>query len=384
MCMQLESTGGSVFMRDGEPWKVATAVYIQTDQNAYLCSLFSSLSSPLLSTTTTTSSILSSRPLPAILPPELLRLPLLPRLLLLLILRHLLLESRTTLILLHTSLRCRVLPQHHQLLHQSTSLTLLVADHDSSLLHVGLLAIAVGVKTGLAGAVVDELGFVGEAGGEFAGHSDLIEVAVLGTLDRAVAAVALLRGSEALVATDFAGETHRLPADAFGDGVVESVGFDGVPGAEEHDIAEEDLVFERGAEVALWLGQGALDLAADAGDGLDGGAFEFCDFEGGGEHVLDEGGVLEDLVGSACELELLDDFGGFVDAEDRACCGDAEAGVVRVEGVEADEAGVGGDERSVDCSETVHVLGSVLQHTVSSTRVGDTVDGEGLEPPPAE
>lgn len=103
-----------------------------------------------------------------------------------------------------------------------------------------------------------------------------------------------------------------------------------------------------------------FDLVVDVGDGFDGGVFEFCDFEGGGEYVFDEGGVFEDFVGSVCEFEFFDDFGGFVDVEDCVCCGDVEVGVVWVEGVEVDEVGVGGDERSVDCSEIVYVFGSVF------------------------
>lgn len=84
-----------------------------------------------------------------------------------------------------------------------------------------------------------------------------------------------------------------------GDGVVEAVWVDGVPGAEEDDVAHEDLVLEGSAKVPLRLGERFLDLAPDAGDGAHGGAVELGDLEGGAEHVSDEGGVAEDFVGGA-------------------------------------------------------------------------------------
>lgn len=110
-----------------------------------------------------------------------------------------------------------------------------------------------------------------------------------------------------------------------GDGVVEAVGFDGVPGAEEDDVAHKDFVLEGGTEVAFWFAEGALDLTSYTGDGADACAFELCDFEGRLEHVFDEGRVFEDLVGMAGELELLDDFGAFVDVEYYAGSCDAES-----------------------------------------------------------
>lgn len=129
-----------------------------------------------------------------------------------------------------------------------------VVDYDSLFFYVGLFVIVVGVKMGFVGVVVDELGFVGEVGGEFVGYLDLIEVVVFGMFDRVVVVVVLLRGSEVLVVMDFVGEMYRLLVDVFGDGVVELVGFDGVLGVEEYDIVEEDFVFECGVEVVFWLG----------------------------------------------------------------------------------------------------------------------------------
>ncbi|PMB66231.1 hypothetical protein BM221_008433 [Beauveria bassiana] len=222
-----------------------------------------------------------------------------------------------------------------------------------------------------------------ELGGEGAGHLEGVEAAVL-ALDGAVLRVLLLRRREALVAADLAGEAHGLPPDEVGDGVVEAARLDGVPGAEEDNVAKEDLVLEGGAEVALGLGEGALDLPADAGDGLDGGALEFCNFERRGEHVLDEGGVFENLVRRAGELELLDNLGRLVDGEHSAGGGDAEAWRAAGHGVEGDEAAVGRDEGRVDGAEAVHVLGCVLEHAVARARVRDGVDGQRLEAPPPE
>ena len=262
-----------------------------------------------------------------------------------------------------------------QLLHESSSTLLLRADLDhGTLLHIRLV---------LLWLSLDDLRLVGELRSEGLGNTQSVEVAGF-SLNLAVLTVLELRSGEALVTTDFTRETHGLPSDKVCDWVVEAVGLDRVPGAKEDDITEEDLVFKGGSEVAVGLGQGALDLTADAGDGLDGGAFEFCNFQRRVEHVLDEGGVLEDLVGCTGELELLDDLGGFVDGQDRAGGGDAEARVGGGEGVEADEAAVGGDEGRVDGAEAVHVFGGILEHAVARARVGDGVDGERLEAAPAQ
>ncbi|CAI6089869.1 unnamed protein product [Clonostachys chloroleuca] len=295
--------------------------------------------------------------------------------LLLLIRSHLLLEGGVVLGLLHLALGGGVVADGEELLHEAAGLLLLaVVGDDGALVHVGGLLLPLGL---------DDLGLEGQLGGEGAGHAEGVEVAVL-ALDLAVLAVLELRGLDPLVAADLAREAHGLPAEEVVDGIVEAVGADGVPGAEEDDVAEEDLVLEGGAEVAVGFGEGALDLAADAGHGLDGGALELGDLEGRGEHVLDEGGVLEDLIGVAGELELLHDLGGLVDAEDGARGGDAEAGGGGGEGVEADEARVGGDEGRVDGAEAVHVLGGVLEHAAAGARVRQAVDGHGLEAAPAQ
>ncbi|KAH6262618.1 hypothetical protein HBI41_125290 [Parastagonospora nodorum] len=132
-----------------------------------------------------------------------------------------------------------------------------------------------------------------------------------GAVDGAVCRVFVGGCGKGEFVADDTREAHAVPACAFAgllllggrwgeqvcDGIVEAAGLDGIPGTQEDDVAHEDFVFEGGAEVSFGFGKGALDLAADTGDGADGGAFEFCDFERGFEHVFDEGGVFEDLVG---------------------------------------------------------------------------------------
>lgn len=121
--------------------------------------------------------------------------------------------------------------------------------------------------------------------------------------------------------------------------------------------------------MSFGLAQGSLDLTSDATDRLDGRALELGNLERRVEHVLDEGRVLVDLGGDTGQLELLDNLGRLVHAEDgtRGC--DPEARVGRVKRVETNEARVGGDQWSVDRRETMHVLGCILEHAVPRSRV---------------
>jgi len=153
--------------------------------------------------------------------------------------------------------------------------------------------------------------------------------------------------------------------EEIGDRVIEFVRLDGVPGAKEDDIAHQDFIFECSSEMPFWFAESAFDLAADAGDGADGGAFEFGDFEGCAEHVTYEGCVSEDFVGCAGELELFDDLGAFVDVEDDACGCYSEAGRFIREGLNATETCVGGYEGAVEGAEAVHVLWCVFEHAIS-------------------
>ena len=162
------------------------------------------------------------------------------------------------------------------------------------------------------------------------------------------------------------------------------MGFDGVPGTQEDDVRHEDLVFEGRSEVALGFGQGFLDLAADAGDCADRGAFELCDFKRRAEHVFDESGVFEDLVGVAGQFEFLDNFGALIDVEDHACGGEAEAWVFVGEGLHGAEARVGRCEGSPESSRAVHVFGRVLEHAVAHSVLVDAVHGCCLEAAPAQ
>ncbi|KAH3947360.1 hypothetical protein HBI24_165190 [Parastagonospora nodorum] len=204
-----------------------------------------------------------------------------------------------------------------------------------------------------------------------------------GAVDGAVCRVFVGGCGKGEFVADDTREAHAVPACAFAgllllggrwgeqvcDGIVEAAGLDGIPGTQEDDVAHEDFVFEGGAEVSFGFGKGALDLAADTGDGADGGAFEFCDFERGFEHVFDEGGVLEDLVRVASELELLDDFGRFVDIQDNAGGADPEAGCLVAEALKADKTSVWCDERAVEGTKAMHVLRRVLEHAIARPRI---------------
>jgi len=125
------------------------------------------------------------------------------------------------------------------------------------------------------------------------------------TLHGFVGAVLLLGRRNILVPTNFASQSHAFPADEVGHRVVEAVGFDGIPCSKEDNIAHEDLVFECGSEVTFWFAEGFLDLAPNSGDGFDGCAFKFGDFDCGGEHVFDESCILEDFVGVPVSLSFL-------------------------------------------------------------------------------
>lgn len=72
-----------------------------------------------------------------------------------------------------------------------------------------------------------------------------------------------------------------------------------MPCAQENDIAHENLVFERGAEMPLGFRESFLDLSSYTRDGFDGRALEFGNFKGCGEHIPYERCVSKDLVGRA-------------------------------------------------------------------------------------
>ncbi|KAI6769396.1 hypothetical protein HG531_010500 [Fusarium graminearum] len=129
---------------------------------------------------------------------------------------------------------------------------------------------------------------------------------------------------------------------------------------------------------------GTLDLTTNTRNCLDGSAFELGNLKRCVKHVLDESGVLVDLGRCTSELELLDNLGGFVDAQDCASSSNTEARHRTRHGVEADETCVWRNQRTVDGSEAVHVLGCVLEHAVTRPRVGSAVNGHGLETTPAK
>ncbi len=82
--------------------------------------------------------------------------------------------------------------------------------------------------------------------------------------------------------------------------VEEAFDLDAHPGAQEDHVGEQDAIFEADPDGALRaLLDGLLDDAADAGDGLHGGADELLRLERRVEELGDVGGVLEDLEGRA-------------------------------------------------------------------------------------
>lgn len=109
-----------------------------------------------------------------------------------------------------------------------------------------------------------------------------------GTRDGAVGGALGGGGREGEVVPDLAGEAHALPRiglfrrrsglgdgccgrrrsrarrEEIGDGVVEPMWVHGVPGAQEDDVAHEDLVFECGAKMAFGFRKRLLDLASYA------------------------------------------------------------------------------------------------------------------------
>ena len=105
-------------------------------------------------------------------------------------------------------------------------------------------------------------------------------------------------------------------------------------------------------------------MSAHTGNCAYAGAFEFCNFEAGFEHVFDKSGVLEDLVGVAGEFEFLYYLGGFVYVEYDTCCCDPETGRLVRERLDANESGVRGDQWAIEGTETMHVFGGVLQHAI--------------------
>jgi len=272
----------------------------------------------------TTASALLSASLLAFPTPELIPLPLLPSPPVLLILCNLRLVRLLALLLLQSSLLHLLVTQKLHLLHQPASLLLIAVGDDRALGNIALLLLRLHLH---------DLRLERQLGLQLARHTQRVEVAFL-ALDVAVCRVLVLGRRDVHVRAHLAGQAHAAPVvgvaalEQVGDGVVEAVRAHGVPGAQEDDVAHEDLVFEGCTVMAFGLAEGFLDLTPDAGDGADGGAFELGDFERRAEHVLDECRVLEDFVWVAGKLELLDNLGAFVDVENNTSGGEAEARVL--------------------------------------------------------
>ena len=83
------------------------------------------------------------------------------------------------------------------------------------------------------------------------------------------------------------------------------------------------------------------------------------------------------------ELELLDDAGRLLRLQHRARHAYAEARGRAGGREEGQHARVGGDQRAVEGAQTVHVLGRVLEESLSLVLVVSREDRDGLEPPPA-
>mmetsp|Transcript_16107 Transcript_16107/g.51398 ORF Transcript_16107/g.51398 Transcript_16107/m.51398 type:complete len:351 (+) Transcript_16107:414-1466(+) len=151
------------------------------------------------------------------------------------------------------------------------------------------------------------------------------------------------------------------------DGVVQGGLRHGHPRLEQDQVRTEQLVLKRGAEAAVVGLERALHLPADTRDGAYGCAFKLGDLERGGEHVLDEGSVLEDLEGCSDQLELLDHFQVGRELKHHARGRDAEgaAGV----GLEGEHARAGRRGRTVEDGHAVHVLGRVLDVPEPQVRV---------------
>jgi len=67
------------------------------------------------------------------------------------------------------------------------------------------------------------------------------------------------------------------------------------------------------------------------------------------------------------KLELLDDLSAFVHIQDDTSGRYTEAGVLVAQRLNAAETSIRSNQRPVKGSEAVHVLWSVLEHTVSSS-----------------
>lgn len=156
-----------------------------------------------------------------------------------------------------------------------------------------------------------------------------------------------------------------------------------MPGAQEDNVAHQDLVLERRAVAAVRLRKRLLDLTSDARHRPDVGAFKLGDLERGREHVFDERRVLEDLVRRPSELELLDDPTAAVDVEHDSSCRDAKVRVVWRHAGECAQAGVRSDRRAVEGGEAMRMLRSVLEHAIPGAVV-ERENGQGLEAPPAD
>ena len=70
--------------------------------------------------------------------------------------------------------------------------------------------------------------------------------------------------------------------------------------------------------------------------------------------------------------------------EDNTRGGNAEAGIVGGEGLDAAETGIGCAEGAVECGCAVHVFGGVFEEAVAYAVVRCAVEGQGLEAAPAK
>lgn len=131
-------------------------------------------------------------------------------------------------------------------------------------------------------------------------------------------------------------------------------------------------------------GDRLLDLSADAGYGLDGRPLKLRHFERGGEHVLDVGGVLEDLVRHTGQLELLDDLERVVRFEHDARGRDAEGGQLRRAVHVGQHSRSGRSDRTIDRRQAMHVLGGVLEEASAIILVLHGIHGQDLETTPTD
>src|SRR6186713_1895204 len=117
--------------------------------------------------------------------------------------------------------------------------------------------------------------------------------------------------------------------------------------------------------MSFWLAERSFDLTTNSRNGLDTGPFEFGNLDGRVEHVLDKRRVAEDLVRISRQFQLFHNFGRFVHVQDDSRGRYPKASVGVGKRLHTAEASIGRDKRSIERAKAMHVLRSVLEHSIS-------------------